>query len=641
MRVLVLLALAACSGPIWDDEPVTFAEDHPRVYIPANRARLQKAIGDRTPAATRFVEVVDRWVAGEDIYGFSAWNAALLGQLTDDPKYCRAAVAAIERQVDAAESRIGDGDVPLVAEDSYLEVGEMIGDLALVYDWCFDSFPAGSGDRRATWLAYAHQAVWNVWNYEQARWADDARPWTGWAVDDPSNNYYYSFLRATMLLGLVAHGERPGMDAWLAQFRDIKLGGQLFPTFEQELAGGGSREGTGYGVAMRGLFELYDLWQASTTENIAAKTKHTRASMLAFMHATLPTLDRVAPTGDQSRDSTAALFDYHRAYLQELVTLFPSDPLAPRAQALLAASSVPRMSQQFMYAYDFLYDAGVAPSSLDGLGTVYHAPGTGQLYMHSGWDKHATWVNLIAGPYTQSHAHQDQGAVMIFKDGWLAYDAVVDSQSGLRQEVGAHSTLRIVDGEPLEQQNETDARLVALHRGTGYVHAAAELTPVYAGQVALLQRELVYLEPDTVVIYDRVSTSASAQQVWQLAMPARPAINGARATAANAGHTLSVERISPASATASVHAFASDDGDFTGGFRLDETQPGGDRRWLHVAWIDGATTARTAIDDRTVEVTLASGQTARVQFQRDAIGATLVLDGTTIALGSGLDALPE
>jgi hypothetical protein len=634
MRVAALILVAACSGPVWDDEPVTFAEDHPRVYITANKPRLEKAIADHTPAATRFSAMVDRWVGGEDIYAFSAWNAALLGQLTGDAKYCRAATASIEKQVKAAESAIGSGDAPPVAGDSYLEVGEMIGDLALVYDWCFDSI---AEDRRAVWLSYADQAVKNVWSPETASWGGMSKPWTGWAIDDPSNNYYYSFLRATMLLGLVAHGERPGVDGYLDQFRTAKLADQLFPAFDSELVGGGSREGTGYGLALRSLFELYDIWHASTGENLADKTKHTRASMLAFMHSTLPTLDRVAPTGDQSRDSTASFFDYHRAYLQELVALFPDDPMAPHAKALLAQSSVPKMDQMFMYAYDFLYDAPVTASNLDGVGTVYHAPGTGQLYMRSGWDTHATWVNLIAGPYTQSHAHQDQGALMLFKDGWLSYDAVIDSHSGLRQEVGAHSTLRIGD---LEQHNSDKASLVALHKGTGYVHAAADLAPVYEGAVQKLQREIVFLMPDTVVIYDRVASRSSDEQTWQMAMPVEPSIGGAQATATTDTHALHIERLSPAAATPSVYNFTTDD-DFSGGYRLDETVAGGDRRWLHVAWIDNGASAVTSIDERTVQVTLASGKVARVQFTRDSVGATLTLDGTTIDLGSGLDVMPE
>jgi hypothetical protein len=359
--------------------------------------------------------------------------------------------------------------------------------------------------------------------------------------------------------------------------------------------------------------------------------------MLAFMHSTLPTLDRVAPTGDQSRDSTASFFDYHRAYLEELISLFPTDPMAGHAKAMLDASSVPEMQYGFMYVYDFLYDSGVKATPMDSMGTTYYAPGTGQLYMRSGWDTHATWVNLIAGPYTQSHAHQDQGAVMIYKDGWLSYDAVVDSHSGLRQEVGAHSTLRIGD---LEQKNSEDAKIVALHKGAGYVYASANLAPVYDGSVQKLQRDVVYLEPDTVVIFDRVTSSTGDEQAWQMAMPVDPTVSGTRATADNGNHTLNIERLSPSGATSSVYNFQSDS-DFSAGHRYDETISGGDRRWLHVAWIDGGTTARSAIDDHTVQLTLANGKTAKVTFNRDDVGATLVLDGTTVNLGAGIDVMPE
>jgi hypothetical protein len=475
-----------------------------------------------------------------------------------------------------------------------------------------------------------------------ATWGGKKMTWSGWAVDDPSDNYYYSFLRATMLLGLAEKGDDSHGDQWIAQFHDTKLLGELVPKFNSDLVGGGSREGTGYGVSMRGLFELYDFWGGSTTEDIATKTGHTRASMLAMMHQIVPTLDRLAPTGDQSRDSTASLFDYHRNYLQELVYLFPTDPMAPRAQALLAASSLPQMGQQFMFEYDFLYaNANVTATQLDGMGTAYYAPGIGEIYARSGWDKHATWVNLIAGPYTESHAHQDQGAIMIYKDGWLGYDAVVDSHSGLRSEVEAHSTMRIVSGGTTVPQKNGSSQLLALHKGTGYLHAASDITPVYSGSgITKVQREIVYIEPDCVVVYDRVTSGASGQQVWQLASPAKPTINGAISTVTASGHTLSIQRVSPAGATGSTHDFTSDS-DFSGGWRLDETLAGGDQRWLHVLWIDGAVGTVNPIDGNTVSLGLSGGHTAQIGFNANGVGGTLMLNGQTITLGAGVDQLPE
>ena len=654
---VVVLGMASACGAGGDGPE--FSADHPRIYMKSHKDALAAALQAGQPEAMRFKGAADRWVAhGEDVYNFFSWNAALLGQLTGDPKYCAAAIKDVDQQVNDATSAVNRGDLPVVAHDSYLEVGIMIGDLALVYDWCAESLPA---DRRGAWLAYADQAVFNVWNPDAAQWGTMKASWNGFAIDDPSDNYFYSFLRATMLLGLAAHDETPRAKGWLSQFRDTKLAGELVPAFNKQLVGGGSREGTGYGVAQRDVFELYDFWQGSTGERIADLTPHTRASMLAMIHQIVPTLDRFAPTGDQSRDSTAQLFDYHRSYLQDLIALYPTDPVAPRAQALLAGSSLPEMSSEFNYVYDFLYaNRNVTATSLEGLGTAYHAPGIGEVYARSGWDKHATWVNLIAGPYTQSHAHQDQGSLMIYKDGWLAYDVVVDSHSGLPQETTAHSLVRIVDakGKTVEQQanyslSKPDSKVVALHRGPGYLHVAADLTAAYGGQATVqqVQREIVYLEPNTVIVYDRLATSGG-QVVFQLVSPVSPGTATGTthtfttpATATTPMHTLRLEDVGPVLGMASIFDFKnSDSSEFMGGFRLDEPAPGGNNiRFLHVLTIDGA--ADPIMQGSTtdsVTMTLHPSNTAvTMTFNHDAIGGTLTIGNQTITLGAGVDKLPE
>jgi hypothetical protein len=631
--------MGSSSGDVSMTDPV-YPTQHPRIYLGPNRARLQAALSQGTSAASRFRAKVDQWLGGADLWGFQAWNGALLSQLTGNPAYCTKAVSTIESQVAAAEAAIRSGQRPAVASDSYLGIGEMIGDLALVYDWCATQV---TSSQRTRWIAYANQAVWNVWNYTQAKWGGTSFPWSGWSVNNPSNNYYYSFLRATMLLGLATKGENPQADAWLVKFHDEKILGQLVPRFEADLVGGGSREGTGYGVSMRRLFELYQIWQATTGEDLAMRTGHTRASLLAFMHQIVPTLDRVAPTGDHARDATAALFDYHRDYLQELMAIFPTSSIAQRAKSLLAASSVPAMTQGFMVAYDFIDDdAPVQAKPLDGLNTAYYATGIGEVYARSGWDKGATWINLIAGPYTESHAHQDQGSLMIYKGGWLAYDANVQSRSGLSQTTASHSLVRIDrSGAPVRQVGVTTSTLQALQQGSGYVHAAADLTAAYNGNSAVqnVQRELVYLEPNIVVVFDRVQTASDTTQTWQLATPVAPSIGGATATISNAGHTLSVTRIAPSSATMSVYDYRADS-DMKGGYRLDERLPGGDQRYLHVLALDGAVASATASGATSVTLNLAGGGTVTVSFSRDLAGATLTRNGVTTALGTGVDTLP-
>ncbi len=626
------------TGPDVDDDGTlpTYPTQHPRIYLSTQKARLEAALAANTAPAARWKAKVDQWVAGSDLWGFGAWNGALLGALTSNPAYCTKAVSVVEAQVVAAEARIAAGQAAEVSLDSYLHVGEMIGDLALVYDWCFQAVTPG---QRTRWIAYANTAIGNVWNPSAAKWGGATIPWSGWSTNNPSNNYYYSFMRATMLVGLATKDENPQADAWIAQFRDTKILGQLVPTFSADLVGGGSREGTGYGVAMRNLFELYDLWYATTGEKLHTKTKHARSSMMSFVHQTLPTFDRVAPTGDQSRDSTASFFDYHRNYLQLLISLFPNDPAASKAKQLLASSTVPAMTQSFMLAYDFLYDNDdVTAATLDGLGTTYYAPGIGELYARSGWDRHATWVNLIAGPYTESHAHQDQGALMIYKDGWLAYDPVVDSHSGLDQAVTTHGLVRIDNGgSPVRQIAETVSSVKALHTGTGWVYTSADLTPAYDGNGAVqkVQRDIVYLLPDVVVVYDRVEGGSS--QTWQLAVPTQPSISGNTATIAAAGHQLHVTKLG--AGTLSSYDYRANS-DFTGGFRLEQTTSGGAQRYLNVLAIDSAASGVTGSGD-SAQLHLSDGRNVTIAFDHDAAGVTLTIDGTATSLGAGVDALAQ
>lgn len=647
MKVLSVVALgfAAACGNGGDDGPV-LKGDHPRIYISANKDRLAAALAAQTPAAKRFLDITDRWVGGENVYGFDSWNAALVGRLTGDAKYCTAAIADVDGRVSAATSAIAGGGQPDVAHDDYLDIGEEIGNLAIVYDWCNTQMTAG---QQKAWLAYGQQAVFNIWNPDQATWGGQPAVWAGWAIHDPLDNYYYSFLRATMLFGLAAHDDLPAANQWIAQFHDTKLMGELIPLFDRELGGGGSLEGTGYGVSLRSLWELYDWWKASTGEDLATKSAQTRASMVDFMHTVVPTLDRIAAIGDQSRDSTAAFFDYHRQYLAELVTSFPDDPQAPRAAQLLASSSVPQMSQPFMYVYDFLYDnSDVTPAPLDGFGTAYYAPGTGQLFARSGWDPHATWLNVTAGAYTESHAHQDQGALTIYKDGWLAFDAVVVSQSGLTQDTTSHGVVRIVDkdGTTVEQKVGSTSTVAALHTGPGWLHFAADLSPAYEGTTATrVQREVVYLQPDCIVVYDRVTTGSDATAIWQLAMPNAVTVTPTGATMDASGHTLHIQRVAGDSVAASVHRYA-DDSDFSGGFRYDEQLAGGERHLLHVIWVDGAVGTVVAQGAAGAAITFGDGSTAAVTFDPESVNGTLSikpLDRANVdaTLVPGVDALPE
>jgi hypothetical protein len=153
-----------------------------------------------------------------------------------------------------------------------------------------------------------------------------------------------------------------------------------------------------------------------------------------------------------------------------------------------------------------------------------------------------------------------------------------------------------------------------------------------------MQREMVFLKPNVIVVYDRVTTGAGTTQTWQLATPMAPSISGMTATITGS-HSLKVQRLAPAGASVATSLAGKEV--FTGGYRLDTPVAGGDVRYLHVLSLDGAVTTATASNDSTVTVSIAGGQTATIAFNRDTTGASMTYGGTTTTLAAGVDDILE
>src|SRR5262249_39836456 len=113
----LLMILAACGAA--NSAP---QKDHKILLRGASLSKLADGVKAATEAWRRLGGTADGWIGGENLWGFHAWTAALVGVLTGDAKYCTAAVAAVDKQVTAAESAIAAGKLPEVAGDSYLQV---------------------------------------------------------------------------------------------------------------------------------------------------------------------------------------------------------------------------------------------------------------------------------------------------------------------------------------------------------------------------------------------------------------------------------------------------------------------------------------------------------------------------------------
>ncbi|MBL4607986.1 MAG: hypothetical protein JKY01_09190, partial [Pseudomonadales bacterium] len=181
------------------------ASGHPYLlFSPERVAKLRAKLINNVAGATKFKTIVDKQVDGAKYYGFESKFVAFMYPITGDDKYCQFAVEQTDQLVILEEQNIktfADGGAfkVLAAYDSFLYVGKRVGGVAAVYDWCYGALTSSQKQR---WIAYGNEVLFNLWNYKEAAWGGRAKTGNGYATSNPLNNYYYSFLEATMYFGL-------------------------------------------------------------------------------------------------------------------------------------------------------------------------------------------------------------------------------------------------------------------------------------------------------------------------------------------------------------------------------------------------------------------------------------------------------
>jgi hypothetical protein len=221
------------------------------------------------------------------------------------------------------------------------------------------------------------------------------------------------------------------------------------------------------------------------------------------------------------------------------------------------------MTAGFNDRYDLL-PAGstqVAPTAL-----YYHATGVGVLFARTSWATSALWMSFVAGPYRESHAHQDQGAFNLFQGDWLAVTENIWTHSGIEQETPIHNTLRFVQGTTTIPQSESTSTMTVTPNGNT-LHVAANLAPVFAasGKVSAWQRTLDFAATG-VVVDDTYTAVNGVSAIFQVNVPVKPVVNGSTVIA---GALRIVPEI-PANPTITlVDWHAQDNDEFNNGWKVE------------------------------------------------------------------------
>ncbi|MBL4608052.1 MAG: hypothetical protein JKY01_09525, partial [Pseudomonadales bacterium] len=524
------------------------ASGHPYLlFSPERVAKLRAKLTNNVAGATKFKTIVDKQVDGAKYYAFESKYVAFMYPITGDDKYCQFAVESTDRLVTLEEENIktfADGGAfkVLAAYDSFLYVGKRVGGVAAVYDWCYGALTSAQKQR---WIAYGNEVLFNLWNYKEAVWGGRAKTGNGYATGNPLNNYYYSFLEATMYFGLATQGDNPEAEKWLTLFRDNKVETQMLPKFAS-IKGGGSAEGTGYGTSLSRIFKLMDWWEDSTWkkadgtilrgEKLYNENSLARESLDYMLHTVVPSLSYLSPLGDHARDSTARFYDSHREYLLVLSSLYPTATSAKAAKTMLQNNGFSSMGKYYTAINDFLYaNDSVVAAPLSDLPNFYYAETVGHIFSRTDWSPTASYFSASIGPYHEVHDHRDKNSFVFFKDEWLAYDQNINTHAGTYQHEVFHSMVRfdnLDNSSPYQGMiwRAPEPIVHAVVDTPAYTYVSADTFPLYEDRktkvnlIEQYKRDMVYLKPNVLIVYDQLRTTAghNIKKTWQLQSPFTP-----------------------------------------------------------------------------------------------------------------------
>ena len=225
----------------------------------------------------------------------------------------------------------------------------------------------------------------------------------------------------------------------------------------------------------------------------------------------------------------------------------------------------------------------------------------------------------------------DTGSFTIWKHGWLAVDAATFTESGLPWAADAHNLVHVPGHE---RRGGDIPGLTRVHDEAAVTYAQVDASNLYRyrpgddeAETMLDEytRELVYLKPDQLVVYDRVDPKPSGEGYsWRLHFAVQPSASQGQYSATYQGGGITL--IPLQGGAASVHA----DDDLTveasGAWRVEEAAPA-DGRFLNVVAVaSGAPPApATSTVVSTAEVAGARVGDQVVVFSRRPRGAAVTL----------------
>ena len=260
---------------------------------------------------------------------------------------------------------------------------------------------------------------------------------------------------------------------------------------------------------------------------------------------------------DQHTDNRMSVGNLYEHMTQYMHFFRDFDHDSARLAASLRAFTPNRSLASNWPIYPFILDdaPAVAPYTQQELQTLplkaRHFETLGQVVMRSGWSPSSVYCLFTSGAKLTQHKHHDENNFVIYHRGFLALDSGtrgIETDHQLRHyyaQTVAHNCILIhKPGEPMPNywgmrfngpegnvnhggMYGFSGRLLAFQTDDAFSYAAGDATAAYGDKCTEAIRQLVHLQPDCFVIYDRVAASQpDFRKEWLLHTQNQPTLTG-------------------------------------------------------------------------------------------------------------------
>ncbi len=578
IHVAILSLVLACASavPSYADIPaaeapaelkVTIRSDHPRLFFnretfPAVKARAlgpDRADFDRMKARTDKLLAADSLTSAD--YGTQASEAAFVWLATEDERYLglakRLLKTSIDFYVDSYRQKKPANWFAFSQIDAWA-----------AYDWIFNRL---SPAERRDWGRSFLEEVELIQPTTARRSFLPQENWSG-----PTTGFYGN--RSLLwYAGLATFGE--GIDSRSETFlaEGYRLYMEVLANRRKGAGDDGGSSTTAMNYAMAAypwsVFNFFHTFRSATGKNIALDWPD--ASYLpGYLYWNLLPGGREFGVGDAHHTNNVIALGNMRAHILQIINFYGASEPRGAGFAKWMLSQVPA-GDYFAFPWiPFLLTERrddlqpIAPATV--MPFARHFENMGQVFMRSGPGPEDTYALFQCGGILEQHKHWDNNQFTIFKKGFLALDtgsrpAGQHTQHYYPRTI-AHNCILIhmpgeefpvfIDrgvadaqpwGRPAEgeedlpipndggQRELIGSEVVAFETHDDYSYVAGDATRAYVPEKCRLAlRQIVFLNPDYFVIFDRVtSTRPEYRKTWLLHTATEPRIEGDTFTASH------------------------------------------------------------------------------------------------------------